>query len=461
MDSNKADTSYALAPKVQTWPLDTSTRGERYLVEVGTERRFEVTAGVHQVLQLLQERDRTVEGIAIELERRGYAHATPERITRLIDNVLIPRGMIQAPDGREVRPDTARPKRASYLRVQVPLLRPETVRPLTSLLSRLFHPLVALPLLAVAIAAHLYFFLSVSPDFSWQVTSLPWSHYLLLMVILNGTAMLHELGHAAACLRFGCPHGRIGWGIYLFIPVLFTDVSPAWRLDRKRRAVVDSGGMYMEVLVACVALALHHWTGNALYIYLFIFLELSLLRSLNPILRRDGYWLMADLSGQPHLRDASLAALRQASSRLLGRETQDEPLLRGMPGWMRHTLYLYTVAAVVFTGMMVYWVARRILGEVIPRTPDLVAQVARGLSPESFDVLSVLDASLRLVFSLLFLYFVLSLGFRLVTTSLKWVTGRGGASERPAGTTESASQTAIQDEDDPEPKTQQKGKEAA
>lgn|GEM_PF-1142570 len=456
MDSTHAETSYALAPDVQTWPLDTSTRGERFLVEVGTERRFEVTAGVHQVLQLLRERDRTVGDIASELSGRGYAHAAPERIARLIDKVLIPRGMVEAPDGREIRLAAAGPKRADYLRVQVPLIRPQTVRPLTALLSRLFHPVMALPLLGVAILAQFYFFLDVSPEFSWQVTSLPLLHYVLLLLILNGTAMLHELGHAAACLRFGCPHGRIGWGIYLFIPVLFTDVSPAWRLNRKQRAVVDSGGMYMEILVACAALGLYHWTGNDLYVYLFIFLELSLLRSLNPILRRDGYWLMADLSGQPHLREASLGALRQGVAGLLGREVEDEPLLRGMPRWMRHSLYLYTLAAVTFTGLMVYWVSLRILGEVIPRAPVLLAEMVQGLTPGSFDVPAVLDASLRLGFSLLFLYFVLSLGIRLVGSSARWLTGKESQSPEAADDAEGREASTEQ-----RPASERKEKEAA
>ena len=128
-----------------------------------------------------------------------------------------------------------------------------------------------------------------------------------------------------------------------------------------------------------------------------------------------------------------------------GREVPDEPLLHGMPRWMRHSLYLYTVAAVVFTGMMVYWVSRRVLGELIPRTPELIAQVDRGLTAGPVDVPAVLDALLRLGFSLLFLYFVLSLGFRLVVTSVRWLTGQAKGAQGVDGAKNLKSET----EDDP------------
>lgn len=55
---------------------------------------------------------------------------------------------------------------------------------------------------------------------------------LLFFFILS--SLFHELGHASACRYFDISHGGIGLGLYINIPVFYTDVSSVWKLPRKK-----------------------------------------------------------------------------------------------------------------------------------------------------------------------------------------------------------------------------------
>ena len=41
----------------------------------------------------------------------------------------------------------------------------------------------------------------------------------------------------------------MGVGLYLFRPVFYTDLSNAWKLNRKKRIVTDLGGIYFQVIM--------------------------------------------------------------------------------------------------------------------------------------------------------------------------------------------------------------------
>lgn len=69
-------------------------------------------------------------------------------------------------------------------------------------------------------------------------------HLDLNIYILSGLLFFlfflsfHELGHASACRYFDISHGGIGLGLYINIPVFYTDVSSVWKLPRKKDALL-------------------------------------------------------------------------------------------------------------------------------------------------------------------------------------------------------------------------------
>lgn len=139
--------------------------------------------------------------------------------------------------------------------------------------------------------------------------------FLFVYALVLFSVLVHEFGHASACGRFGTAYGDIGIALYLIFPVFYTDVTHIWRLSRWRRAVVDLGGVYFQLMVAGAYAGLYLLTGNALWLLAVVQIDLMVLLTLNPIVKFDGYWLVSDLLGIPNLGRRA----KEVASRLLGR----------------------------------------------------------------------------------------------------------------------------------------------
>ncbi|MEK6798398.1 MAG: hypothetical protein AABZ12_05510, partial [Planctomycetota bacterium] len=136
----------------------------------------------------------------------------------------------------------------------------------------------------------------------------------LLYVAIIGTKVLHELGHAFACKALGdrCGVGgevhTIGIMLILFMPVPYVDVTSAWSLPRKRqRMVVAAAGMLVELAVAAVAAIIWTHTTAATTVHIICFNVMlvagiaTVLFNGNPLMRYDGYFILADLLEIPNL----------------------------------------------------------------------------------------------------------------------------------------------------------------
>ncbi len=181
---------------------------------------------------------------------------------------------------------------------------------------------------------------------------LPASVHLAAYLFLLLSVLFHELGHLSACTYFKCPHGEIRLGLYLVFPVFYANVSPAWRLKRRERAVVDLAGMYFQIILTLPMALLFLHTRDRLWILLVLQLDAMVLFSLNPFLRFDGYWLCSDLLGVPNLRSRSHLLLRALCRRLLRRSTEATPPLLEIRTGPRLGLALYAVGTYLFGGLV-------------------------------------------------------------------------------------------------------------
>jgi putative peptide zinc metalloprotease protein len=122
---------------------------------------------------------------------------------------------------------------------------------------------------------------------------------------------LHELGHAYAAHRAGCRIPSMGIAFMILMPLLYTDVSDAWKLkSRRERLAIDTAGIKVELSVA--AFALLAWVfipDGALRSAVFVLAAtgwvMSLLVNLNPFMRFDGYYILADMIGVENLQPRS------------------------------------------------------------------------------------------------------------------------------------------------------------
>ena len=120
-------------------------------------------------------------------------------------------------------------------------------------------------------------------------------------MLLTLAAMVHELGHAAACHYGGADPGEVGVGVYIVFPAFYTDVTDSYRLGRGGRVRTDLGGLYFNVLTVLVLAAGYAATGSALLILCAFVLQVQMLQQLIPVVRFDGYYVVSDVAGVPDL----------------------------------------------------------------------------------------------------------------------------------------------------------------
>jgi putative peptide zinc metalloprotease protein len=137
----------------------------------------------------------------------------------------------------------------------------------------------------------------------------------LLLVTLAVVKILHELGHALACRRFGGECHEIGPMLLMFTPCLYCNVTDAWMLPNKwHRAAVAAAGIYVELALAAIATFLWWWSEpgvfNALCLDVMVVCSAStLLFNGNPLLRYDGYYVFSDLMEVPNLQERASRVL--------------------------------------------------------------------------------------------------------------------------------------------------------
>ncbi len=138
-----------------------------------------------------------------------------------------------------------------------------------------------------------------------------------LILMLAIIKVLHEIGHALSCQRYGGECFEIGLILLAFIPTLYCNVTDAWTFpERWKRIMVSFAGVYVEICLA--ALAAIGWfltDPGLLNAMLFNIVALCSLNTLlvngNPLLRYDGYYILSDLTEQPNLGAQGSAAVKE------------------------------------------------------------------------------------------------------------------------------------------------------
>ncbi|NQZ83472.1 MAG: hypothetical protein HRT52_20910 [Colwellia sp.] len=182
------------------------------------------------------------------------------------------------------------------------------------LLTPLFNKWLCLITIVTLISVHgsLLAQISQSATLGIPIGSIP--TFILAMLF---SYFIHELGHISACQRYNCPHGSIGFGIYLVFPVFYADVSKAWRLSQKQRAVVDLGGLYFQSMLIIAIDCFAYFTESQLAYVVSWTITFTMLHTLNPFFKFDGYWLLSDLSGITNLHDKMRTSLLRVKHKIL------------------------------------------------------------------------------------------------------------------------------------------------
>lgn len=196
-------------------------------------------------------------------------------------------------------------KTASYLRLSFIFIREKYVDHVSRNLTFMFKGYLPVILMTSMSIFILWTYVLNFNVFAYNAENLISFNIILYFIFFKLGSLVHEFGHATACAKFGAKNGGIGFGFYLLMPVLFTDVSDVWRLTAKQRIIVNLAGIYFELILASFCLIIFHINNNPVFLITPTLMIISTLYNLNPLLRYDGYWVLVDLIGIPNLQKDS------------------------------------------------------------------------------------------------------------------------------------------------------------
>lgn len=150
----------------------------------------------------------------------------------------------------------------------------------------------------------------LTSNFSDRVLAV--DNLLLLWLVFPVIKALHEFGHASATKAGGGEVHDIGLILLVLIPVPYVEASAATAFKSKyERALVGAAGMMFELFIAAVAfylwLLVEPGVTRAVMFNIMLVAGVSTLAfNGNPLLRYDGYYILADLIEMPNLANRSL-----------------------------------------------------------------------------------------------------------------------------------------------------------
>ncbi|MCA9147828.1 MAG: HlyD family efflux transporter periplasmic adaptor subunit [Planctomycetales bacterium] len=191
-----------------------------------------------------------------------------------------------------------------------------------------------------------------------------------LVLVVGVAKVCHEMGHAVACKHFGGECHQIGPLLMVFTPALYCDTSDSWLLPQRwQRVTVGAAGVYVELILATLAAWCWWLTEPGALNYLCLRLMLvcsmgTILVNANPLLRYDGYFILADWWGVPNLAEQSKLLCRDDLRRWFTQNAADRPAHERLHA---SALRLYAIAASVYRFTLVFGIGFVLYAWLKPR----------------------------------------------------------------------------------------------
>lgn len=222
-----------------------------------------------------------------------------ENVRTLITSQLLPLGLLQLADGSEPAVKKSNPLLGMRFRYSV--TDPDRTRKITAPFATLFNPLIVVAVTAAFLATCWWVLMVKGLASATHEAFANPGLVLLILLVTVLSAGFHEFGHAAAARRGGATPGAMGTGLYLMWPAFYTDVTDSYRLGRGGRLRTDLGGLYFNAIVAVAIMGIWWATGFDALLLVVVTQILQMVRQLMPLVRFDGYHILADATGVPDL----------------------------------------------------------------------------------------------------------------------------------------------------------------
>ncbi|MGE2722200.1 hypothetical protein [Mycolicibacterium celeriflavum] len=242
---------------------------------------------------------RDVSEVATAVSESTGRTVTEDNIRQLVDGRLRPLGLVLLADGTE--PQLRKRDPLLGLRLKRSVTDPDQTRRFTDPFRFLFRPWVVVPVLvAFLVVCWWVSFRKGLAAAAYDAFERP-GLLILVFAVTVLSAGFHEFGHAAAARYGGATPGVMGFGLYLVWPAFYTDVTDSYRLGRGGRLRTDLGGLYFNAIVAVGITGLWLWLSYDALLLVVATQIIQMIRQLTPLVRFDGYHVLADLTGVPDL----------------------------------------------------------------------------------------------------------------------------------------------------------------
>ncbi len=261
---------------------------------------------------------------------------------------------------------------ANILFIKIPVIDPER------LLTRMYpyfrwiytRTFVTLSLFSMAcalllVASQWKTFYDKLPDFQ---SFFNWWTILSFWVCLAVVKVIHEFGHGLTAKHFGGEVHEMGILFLVLTPALYCDVTDSWLLPNKwKRIWISAAGIYVECFLASIATFVWWYSTPGLVNSLamatmFICSVNTIMFNANPLLRYDGYYVMADWLEIPNLRIKSNQFFSYLiQEKVLGLEI---PVQSYLPRSRRILFVMYAIASYIyrwFVTFAILWFMSQVL----------------------------------------------------------------------------------------------------
>ncbi len=243
------------------------------------------------------------------------------------------------------------------LMLRVPLFNPQHI---VETLYRYLGFTVSIPGLLIWLGVVVYGFLQLAPHwqkfFEEQVSSFGINDAVWLALTWIILKVAHEAAHAIVCRRFGGRTHECGVLLLMLIPMPFVDLTSSWRFNNKwKRILTSAAGMMLELFIAAIACViwvdadpgpLQYHMGNLILSATMM----TLLFNINPLMRFDGYYMLADFLEIPNLSPHGRQWLKSVFRRLFFGVPHQPPRETGYRGL---SVRLYGLLASIWSLLVV------------------------------------------------------------------------------------------------------------
>jgi len=230
---------------------------------------------------------------------------------------------------------------------------------------------------AFLVATHFDTFRSKLPEqhmfFRFQTIAYMW-------VALGAVKIIHEFGHGLSCKVFGGEVHEMGALLLCLSPALYCNVSDAWTLPNKwHRIIISAAGIYVELVIAAIATfvwwnsAAHPFVNNLALSLMVVCSISTVVFNANPLMRYDGYYVLADWLEIPNLRERSNRFLKNlVLEHCLGVEATPEPY---MAMWRRILFVSYAVGSYIYRWVVTFAILWFLYSFLRPYKLEVISQL--------------------------------------------------------------------------------------